>query len=393
MIKNILNRKDRSGKLAILIIVNFIFSFSQAVAAFIISSFLDEFIGLEMVGVVFAFAFAVSMFGLNYITLQLKKDGIVYTSLVMALLYLIGVIFMGIAQSTLMALLGVILFQSTRVLYKFTLSILTEEQSLDTVTGQIQGALLSITNFGWLLAMLFSGYVLENHGYWAVFLITGLIFLPAPFLVAYVFPPKKTTCTHCAYTLRLALAKFKESKSLSLNFILSFLTSLFYSIMVIYVPIYLHQFIGLNWEEIGVIFAVMIIPFLVLPYPLGKLSDKIFGEQEFLFVGFLITAISSFLIFTTESKDFIVWLFIILLTRIGAAIIESQNEIYFYKHVNGLDVDIMNFRMNFWPLAYTIGPIMGSITLLVAPIQYIFLVLTILLLLGTFLTTQLDDTQ
>jgi len=79
-------------------------------------------------------------------------------------------------------------------------------------------------------------------------------------------------------------------------FLISFLYKVYLSCLVIYIPIYLHQNIGLNWSVLGIIFSVMLIPFLLIELPAGILADKLWGEKEILTYGFFV-AISSLLLF------------------------------------------------------------------------------------------------
>ena len=49
--------------------------------------------------------------------------------------------------------------------------------------------------------------------------------------------------------------------------------------MVIYTPIYLHEYLNFNWNEIGIIFFNKAFPFILLDFPLENFSDKI-GEKK-----------------------------------------------------------------------------------------------------------------
>ena len=52
-----------------------------------------------------------------------------------------------------------------------------------------------------------------------------------------------------------------------------------YAWMVIYTPLHMLD-LGFTWEEIGQIFTIMLIPFVLVEYPAGWLADKYIGETE-----------------------------------------------------------------------------------------------------------------
>ena len=63
--------------------------------------------------------------------------------------------------------------------------------------------------------------------------------------------------------------------------------------MVIYTPIYLHEHIGLPWSDIGIIFTIMLLPFVLFEFPAGKLADGKWGEKEPPIIGIILIAVST----------------------------------------------------------------------------------------------------
>ena len=74
----------------------------------------------------------------------------------------------------------------------------------------------------------------------------------------------------------------------------------------------------------------MLLPFVILDFPLGKLSDKI-GEKKMLMAGFLIMTSSVLAIPLMTEPLLWLWAVILFMTRVGAATIESLSESYFFK--------------------------------------------------------------
>src|SRR5262249_53707709 len=127
------------------------------------------------------------------------------------------------------------------------------------------------------------------------------------------------------------LRKFFKDKHRTLAYSVNFLLQLFYVWMVIYTPIYLSQHLGFSWQEIGTIFAVMLTPFLFLPYRMGTYADK-GNERNMLMLGFFIAGISCVVIFFVSAREVWLWALLLFSTRIGAATIEVLSDTYFFKH-------------------------------------------------------------
>ena len=109
--------------------------------------------------------------------------------------------------------------------------------------------------------------------------------------------------------------------------------------MVVFTPIYMNKVLGLTWDKVGIISALILLPFVIFQYPAGKIADKYWGEKELLFLGILIMGISTIGLFFTHS----IWAFVGLLfcTRIGASIIEIMREVYLYKNLNAGNIDCL----------------------------------------------------
>jgi MFS family permease len=78
----------------------------------------------------------------------------------------------------------------------------------------------------------------------------------------------------------------------------------------------------------------MLLPFVFVQFPLGRLADKKWGEKEILSLGFIIVAIATGLISFISGGSMILWMTILFITRIGAATIEIMCDTYFFKKVD-----------------------------------------------------------
>jgi MFS family permease len=137
----------------------------------------------------------------------------------------------------------------------------------------------------------------------------------------------------------------------------------------------------------------MLVPFVVLQYPLGALADKKTGEKEWLLVAIIIMAIFTGTLTFIHSSGIIVWAVVLFMTRVGAAIMEVMRDTYFYKKVSAQDVDLIDLFRTTRSLAYVISMIISGLFLLVFPLQSIFIILALIILTGLVPLWSLKDTK
>jgi MFS family permease len=165
--------------------------------------------------------------------------------------------------------------------------------------------------------------------------------------------------------------------------------------MTIYTPIYLHTNLGLPWSSIGIIFSIMLLPFVFVQFPAGKLADAILGEKEILSVGFIIMALATTTIFFIDSKSILVWALILLGTRVGAALVEIMCDVYFFKKVDNKNANLISFFRMSRPFAYIISPLVVAIILSVfgLDLKSLFLILGFLMFFGLRYSLAIVDTK
>ena len=186
---------------------------------------------------------------------------------------------------------------------------------------------------------------------------------------------------------------FLRNKHISKIYILNFILKFFFAWMIIYTPIYLHEYIGFGWSQIGLIFTIMLLPFVILEFPLGMWSDKI-GEKEMLLAGFSISALFTLVIPFIPEPRLWLWAGVLFATRVGAATIEVMSENYFFKLVREENADAISFFRNTGPLSYIIAPLLAIPILLFVPsFEYLFYILGAILLVGLLITLRIKDVQ
>lgn len=274
----------------------------------------------------------------------------------------------------------------------FNMDIFVEKVSTDVnMTGSIRAAYMTISNITFVVSPLIVSFLVFDNIYTNVYILSSLFIIPVFFLIKKFNKLETKTLRHI--NIRDTTAEFMKNKDLSNIFISSFLLQLFYAFMIVYMPIYLEKIIGFSWGEIGIIFTIMLLPFVLFELPVGELEDDKYGEKEFLTVGFVIMGISTLVISFITIKSFWIWATILFISRIGASFVEVSSESYFFKQVDQEKTDIISFFRISRPLSFMIAPIIATITLQFIQFQYIFIIVGILMIIGCHYALALKDSK
>jgi len=376
--------------------ITYILAFFLALHAFLTlyinSSALAELFSGSVVSILYTVGSAIGIAALIVIPKLLRNTGDVRATIGTILLEMVALVVLAWNPHPI-AFLSAFLVHITLIrILQLDIDIFLETATDKRMEGAQRGFFLTITNTALVLSPLLVGFLLaETAAYSRVYLVSFAALIPALFLVLFSYKHFRDPTYNHTKTLRM-LAKVLRFAYLRRIFAANFFLRLFYAIMVIYTPIYLHNEIGLPWDVLGVIFTVMLLPFALLEYPLGRLADTKYGEKEMLALGFFVTAIATAAISFTTTTNFIVWALLLLATRIGASTVEIMTETYFFKKADISDADVVSAYRMVEPFAYILGSAAVSLLLLVVDVRYIFLVLGVLLLHGVRISFKLRDT-
>ncbi|HRH30766.1 MAG TPA: MFS transporter [Candidatus Paceibacterota bacterium] len=256
------------------------------------------------------------------------------------------------------SLLFFVTFLATGTITLSSLDIFIEKYSSDQFTGRIRGIYLTSLNLAWIFSpLLGSLFIGENENFGLLYKIAFFMSLVVIIVIS-ISSKNFIDDKYKHHELKDFILALKDKNirgTLALQFTLQF----FYAWMVIYTPIYLHESLGIPWGTIGKMFLLMLIPFVLIQYPLGRLADKKHDEKEFLAFGFLLAGISTAIFGIVGAGNVIFLAIILFFTRVGAATIEIMNESYFFKQINSNEpTKVSIFRM-MYPSAYIIAPILA----------------------------------
>lgn len=376
----------------IIYLVGFLFSLSVALVSYINSSFISLFVGEKFVGLVYILGSLGSILALTLAPKIFRKMGGYKFLLLIILFDAFSFLALSLVKNAWSVVLVFIFGFSMNTLIIFSLDEILKIFSKNWVIGKIRGIYLIVSNLAWILAQLLSGTILGGFSLRTIYFLgffVMMLFFAISFLSLKNIPdPQYDKINSFKY-----IKEFFKNKNLFRAYGLSFLLQFFYCWMVVYTPIYLHTYLGFSWKEIGIMFAVMLLPFSIIPFHLGKYADKI-GERKILISGFAIAALATLSLFFVQLHLVWLWALLLFTTRIGAATIEVMSDAYFFKHIKPENEEFVGVYRSASPVAYIIGPLIAfSIFIFVPSFNFIYLILGTLMLYGIYLSSTIrkDD--
>lgn len=374
-------------------VIGFIFTLHLAIPVYSNSSFLNLFMDEQSVGYIYMLSSAVSILGFLFAPGLIRKFGNYAVSVFLICAQI--ALFYGLVSatsSTMIALLF-ILQSAVVVLIGLSLDIFLEVYSTSASVGSIRGLYATTLNASWVMAPLIGSFIINGtEDYRSVYIVALAMLFPLLYLVYRNFPRfRDPSYTHLSpwQLVRHISSNKNWVKLFTANLVLQ----VFYAWMVVYSPIYLHKVIGLDWGEIGLIFTVMLVPFVLIQYPLGKIADKKYGEKEIMAIGFTIMGIFTIALSFLTVPSVLMWALGLFLTRIGAAAAEIMLETYFFKTVAAKDSSVLgSFRIT-RPAAYFIAPFITTVGLLFTTHQYLFVILGCFCFIALYPVLTIKDTK
>ena len=385
------DEKLEEKKVKIINFISFLMGFSQAMLIYVMAYYFKIASGSEDVGLFYFISYAILLLVLlnfHKIIRVLGKSNVFYFSIIGAIAVTAFLIFSEPSYLGIGLLMLYIIFIN---LSWVSMDVILESFSTDKMSGRIRGIHLTLINAGYLAGPFLSTKILQNFDFRGIFIFL-LVFNSLVFVVSLIGLRKMNHRFDAKLRVRDVLKKVFKNKDIQKVYYLSLALDFFYALMVIYTSIYLLS-IGISWDKIGIIFTIMLVPFVILQYPVGLLADKKMGEKELLITSLILMAISTFSIYFTHSSRIWVWGLILLTTRVGAAMLEILRDSYFYKKIDGRDVDLINFFRTSMPVGYILAAGSSFLLLLFFPIKSVFILVAIAVALALIPAFLLKDNK
>ncbi len=379
------------NKVRFLSLLSFGVGFLDAFVLYVISSYFAALSGERLVGGFYLIIYGVVLVALMYLQPLLHRFGSVRLLLLIYVLLIAGSFALSFSGPTWIGAGVLLLFLIGSNLMGPVTDILLEDFSSDQLSGRIRGLYLTVLNAGLLLAPFVSTWTLSEAGYQGVFGVITAGY--ALILVLAIFGLRShRTYSPQRISFVTTLRKVMRRRNLLAIYAVSWVLELFYVIMIVYSPILLRSY-GYSWTDIGTIFTVMLIPFVLVQYPLGVLADKRLGEKELLLASLLILAGATAWVGLTGAASLGFWACLLFVTRLGAAGVEILRDSYFYKQITSADADIVAFFRTARPTANIFAAVIGIFFLMLFPAEGLFFLVAAFALSACWVTWTLPDSQ
>ena len=366
-------------------ILSFFFTLHIALSAYVNSTFLSNIISEKYVGILFAIASLVTLLLLSKSVNLLKHFGnrkFVLWSLLVNMMSLVGMITSG--NSYIIALSFIALI-TTNTLVLLSIDIFIEHFGNPQTIGKNRGLYLTIINLAWMLTPLATVFLITKEGgYQTIYIISFLATIIMT--IGLVFSVRTFEDKTYKKTPFLETYKYlKTNRHMLAITVINFILQFFFAWMVVYMPIYLYEHIGFGWDQIGIIFTIMLAPFIILGLPVGVLVDKYHvRKRTLLYIGILIMSISTFSISYITTKNIITWALVLFMTRIGASITETTSEIYLFTHIREEETHLLSVFRDMVPISYIVAPLISTLIFIFLPLKFLFAILGVITLTGLY---------
>jgi MFS family permease len=368
----------------------FLLAIHYALIAYVNSSLLGQFVSNNALDILYVIG---SILGITFLSLApffLRKYGSLNTFLFFVALEMLAIFGLGVANSKALVITLFIVYLSADAILYFCLDVnLEQETKTEGTTGGKRGAFLTVQNVAWVLSPLALTFLTTSNTFGRIYLLSGATLIPLFIIAVLYFRNIKETDIADSRIIP-ALRSLREGGDQARIIGVQFMLNFFYAWMMIYLPLLLSKEMDFSWGKIGMMFVIMLLPFLLFELPAGILSDKKLGEKEILTVGFLIMFLATAIIPFLTTTSFIIWALVLFGTRIGASFVEVSSETYFFKHVKEENTGLISlFRMT-RPLAFVVVPLIALIVVHFFSYSVSFLFLAGFTLCGLFFIPKVD---
>jgi len=329
----------------------------------------------------------------------LRKYGVIKLTLSLTLIEAVALIFLAFPLYAPVALIAFLLHISTATVLLYCLDIMLEHYDTSKNTGSLRGIYLTMWNLPPIITPLIAGLILENGntniieagskavallhiaGFWKIYIIAAIFLIPFVIIIRANFMNFKDP-EYPKMDTRATLQSFYKDKNIFDIFTDRLLLNLYYAWNAVYLPIYLHEYIGFSWDEVGIILSVMLLPYILLQRYIGKVEDEKHSEKRILIIGFFILAFATAIMPLFTIQNLVLWCTLLFITHIGGAFIEVSSESYFFRHIHPNNSGYISFFRLTRTLPYIIVPFLAMLTFSFLPFSYGFMVLGIIMCLG-----------
>ena len=317
--------------------LTFFYGLQLALLVYVLSDYLGQYMSAKYISLVYISSAIFSLYILNVYNKSLKHYHNYRTTSTLILLQIFSLAMMSFVTNPFVISFYTLIYLSIVTLLATSLNLYIDEWAEHEDMGVVRGVNMVITAlsliFGLFLSKIilsvkynFTGLIVShiNHQYGMLIIVNIFILVIMQILVkhyySHISEPK-----YAGGHMWKVIWQLYRNKDLYGVFIANLALQFYVTIMIAYFVTYLIKFNFVNISEyVGYIMPLALLPFVLLPYKVGQLADKKYGEKEFMIAGLVIMSISMLLV----------------------PILSHYNSEIVYTNLNNLNVNISNFNNN-----------------------------------------------
>lgn len=360
---------------------NFILVIAVASTAYIHSSYLKSLGTSIPEGILFALGSLGGLIFTIFSPVFLKRFGVSKVVIGAGLWNALFLFLLGLNLHPIISIAAFIGAVSTIALIVIGFDIIIERFSKEKNTGGIRGINLALGNLAFLIGPIVAGMLAEEFSVGAVYFFATFAILIMVLFFTLKFQNLKIIPKLKHKEIIQSFITLWHKKDLRNSYISGFVVEFFFAIWAIFTTIYMNTEMGFNWEEIGILFALMHIPYIILEPIIGEIADKHNNENHLMALGLFIIGVSFIGVALIDRPVMVLWALLLIITRIGASFGQVAHESYFFKKINDRNTHIISAYRSMSPLALLIGPVIGSIILMFTGYRELFAIVALITLL------------
>lgn len=302
---------------------------------------------------------------------------------------LIFLIFLVMYPSLYLFLVFMIFFSIFNSIRKNSFAIIFKDVTTNKEFTKKESLLYSFLNVGWFVGPFIGGLVIENYGFVYTFGVAAFFYFVS-LLFSSMFNVKLRKKNRKTFDFNLIdnIHYYFKRKQLIYSYLITFASSFWYVMIFTYIPLFIiGANLGASW--VGIFLSLTQFPLVLVQFRLDWFINRI-GSKKILFFSFLYLSFVSFVLFFYSEIYFTI--FALVSAAFALGFIEPLREIYFFKNVKAIDEEKTYPIFN---TSFSLGSIFGRIALsgvlIFLPKNFIFLLVSIVMLFMVFLTLKLKN--
>ena len=405
--------------------LTFLYALQLSIPLYTLARFLSIYFDNNQIVYVYLITAVIGMYIINLYNKFLSRYHNFGTASTIILVNIISLLIMAFVNNGIIIGFYSVVYMTMNSLLAVSTNLYIQEFSEHHDVGMVRGINLILTATALICGLYISKVLLllnisiphVHTIYGILYIATAILLIPMLLLINHYFKNIEEPRYRGGHMWRV-LSQLHRNKDLYGVFIANLALQVFITIMIVYFVNYLIDYGNVLLSDyVGVLMPVALLPFILLPYAIGSLSDRKYGEKEFMIWGLVIMSVTVFcipiithynnismvelnnfiksineplinfdsntvpvsfknLISNNGNQSLIVnmqdvvyrkillaWAMLLVVGRIGSSVLETASTSYFYKKISKKDSDIISLFNNSSSLAMAIAGVLAMIAI------------------------------